>query len=104
MRPVKWEYALLYISDEEPPRRWILFSHEQDAGLDRFAARATNQTATAVHFEPESVHTTWVLGVLGEEGWELVGSARIESLDASCLYLKRELTDGRRVGAAEARV
>ena len=99
---MKWEYALLYISDEEPSRRWILFSHEQDAaGIERFAARATNQTTTSVHFEPESVHTTWVLGVLGEEGWELVGSARVESLDASCLYLKRELTDGRRVGAEE---
>ena len=94
---MKWEYALLYISDEEPSRRWVLFSHAQDeASLDRFASRATNQTATSVHFAPESVHTTWVLGMLGEEGWELVGAARVESVGASCLYLKRELTDGRR--------
>ena len=102
MRAVKWEYALLYISDGEPSRRWILFSHEQDgASLDRFAERAASRTGTSVHFAPESVHTTWILGMLGEEGWELVGAARVESLDASCLYLKRELTDGRRAGAAE---
>ena len=33
------------------------------------------------------------------EGWDLVGSAKVESLEATCLYLKRELVgDRRRVG------
>ena len=99
MRPVKWEYALLYIADEKPARRWILFSHEQDAAsLGLHADRATSQTPTSIHFDPERVHTTWILGTLGTEGWELVGSARVDSLEATCLYLKRELgDDGRQV-------
>ena len=99
MRPVKWEYALLYISDEKPARRWILFSHEQDAAsLERYASRATAHTATSIHFDPQKVHTTWILGTLGMEGWELVGTARVDSLEAACLYLKRELDDdGRQV-------
>ncbi len=99
MRAVKWEYALLYISDEKPARRWILFSHEQDAAsLERYSPRATAHTATSIHFNPERVHTTWVLGSLGAEGWEMVGVARVDSLEAACLYLKRELDDdGRQV-------
>ncbi len=99
MRPVKWEYALLYIADEKPARGWILFSHEQDAAsLGLHADRATSQTPTSIHFDPEKVHTTWILGTLGAEGWELVGTARVDSLAAACLYLKRELgDDGRQV-------
>ncbi len=78
---MKWESALLYIADEQPARRWILFSHEQDAaGLERFADRATSQTATSIHFDPERVHTTWVLGMPGTDGWELVGAAKVDSL------------------------
>ena len=100
MRPVKWEYALLYISDEQPARRWILFSHEQDAAsLERYAPCATAHTATSIHFDPQKVHTTWILGTLGDGG---VGAgrnvARVDSLEAACLYLKRELADdGRQV-------
>ena len=90
---MQWEYALLYLTDEQPSRRWILFSHAQDdASLERYADRATGQTATSVHFNSELVRTTWILGTLGMEGWELVSTARVESLGATCLYLKRELT------------
>ncbi len=96
----KWEYALLYLTDEQPSRRWILFSHAQDeASLEGYADRATSQTPTSIHFDSELVRTTWILGTLGMEGWELVGSAKVESLEATCLYLKRELVgDRRRVG------
>ena len=103
---MKWEYALLYIADEQRARRWILFSHEQDAaGLGRYADRATSHTPTSIHFDPEKVHTTWILGMLGTERWELVGAAKVDSLEAACLYLKRELSDdGRQVGDASAAV
>lgn len=94
---MKWEYALLYLTDEQPSRRWILFSHAQDeASLEGYADRATSQTPTSIHFDSELVRTTWILGTLGMEGWELVGSAKVDSLEATCLYFKRELTDDRR--------
>ncbi len=89
---MQWEYALFYLTDEQPSRRWILFSHSQDeASLEGFADQATSQTPTSIHFQSELVRTTSILGSLGMEGWELVGS-----LGATCLYLKRELTDDRR--------
>ena len=95
---MKWEYALFYLTDEQPSRRWILFSHAQDdETLKAYADRATSQTATSIHFNSELVRTTWILGSLGMEGWELVSTARVESLGATCLYLKREVTDDRRL-------
>ena len=99
---MQWEYALLYLTDEQPSRRWILFSHAQDeASLERYGDRATGQAETSIHFNSELVRTTWILGTLGMAGWELVSSAKVESLEATCLYLKRELTDDRRrVGEA----
>ncbi|MXY72551.1 MAG: hypothetical protein F4Y97_05870, partial [Dehalococcoidia bacterium] len=68
---MQWEYALLYLTDEQPSRRWILFSHAQDeASLERYADRATGQTETSVHFNSELVRTTCILGTRGMEGWE----------------------------------
>ena len=32
----------------------------------------------------------------GTERWELVGAAKVDSLEAACLYLKRELGGDRR--------
>ena len=92
---MQWEYALFYLSDEQPSRRWILFSHAQDeASLEGFADQATSQTPTSIHFQSELVRTTSILGSLGMDGWELVGSAKVDSLGATCLYLKRELAGG----------
>ena len=94
---MQWEYALFYLTDEQPSRRWILFSHAQDeASLEGFADRATSQTPTSIHFQSELVRTTWILGSLGMEGWELVGSAKVDSLAATCLYLKRKRAGRRR--------
>ena len=90
----RWEYALVYLRQGEgvQRRRWILFSHEQEARvLNRLPAIVDQSSPSNNELDAERASTTVIMGVLGEDGWELVATNSLPHLDAACLYFKREI-------------
>jgi hypothetical protein len=79
-------------------RRWILFSHEQDMTVHaRLPAIESQSTPSNIELDVDRASTTEVLGVLGEDGWELVSTNWLPPLQAGALYFKRELQPGLRL-------
>ena len=96
----RWEYACLYLRDGPKRERWVLFSHVQDLSLlERLPCDRTRSTATELR--ADAAGTLELLGVLGEDGWELTGALHVDAVDADCLYLKRPLSGERRRYASQ---